>query len=90
MRVHTVATHPVEVEVDYQGQKAMAMLPQCTVELMNDDAGHGSMTLHFRGKEIPAAKAMFVHGQCVTMTFSKAEAAPAVISTEAEVTEPAA
>lgn len=85
MRVHTVSTHPVEVEVDYNGEKARAMLPQMTVELMDVGAGHGTFTTHYRSRaDIDWAKDMFRQGELVTVTISKA--APAAIETTAEAT----
>jgi len=82
MRVHSTATHPVEVEVNYNGEKARAMLPQFVVELLSED-GHGSLALNFRSAaDIAAAKALYTQGDYVSLTASRAS--PASISTEAE------
>jgi hypothetical protein len=87
MRVHSIATHPVEVEVDYNGEKARAMIPEMTIELLDVGAGHGSFAPRFRSRaDMAAAKEMFHLGDLVTLTISKA--APAAIETKAE--EPAA
>lgn len=89
MRVHRVSTHPVEVEVHYNGEKAIASLPELEVELMSDD-GHGSHMVRFRSAgDIAAAKALFKPSSTVMMSY--AAAGPAVISTEADpAAEPAA
>lgn len=79
MRVHRVSTHPVDVEVVFNGEKAHASLPEMEVELMSDD-GHGSQTLHFRSStDVAEAKALFKQGSNVVMSF--AAAGPAKIST---------
>jgi len=86
MRVHAVATHPVEVEVEYNGEKARAMIPQMTVELMDVGAGHGTFTTNFRSRaDIAWAKDVFKQGDMVTLTISKA--APAAIETKVEAEE---
>lgn len=82
MRVHRVSSHPVDVEVVFNGEKARASLPELEIELTSDD-GHGSHALRFRSSaEIAAAKALFSPGSTVMMTY--ATAGPAVINTEAD------
>lgn len=83
MRVHRVSTHPVDVDVVFNGEKARASLPELEVELMSDH-GHGSHMLHFRSAaDIAAAKALFKQGNTVTMSYGPSADAPQVISTEA-------
>jgi hypothetical protein len=87
MRVHRVSTHPVDVEVVFNGEKAHASLPELEVELTSDD-GHGSQMLHFRSSsDVAAAKALFKQGGPVMMTF--AAAGPAKIDTTAAEADPA-
>lgn len=87
MRVHRISTHPVSVEVVFNGEKALASLPELEVELMSSE-GHGTHTLHFRSAaDISAAKALFKQGNMVTLTFSQSADAPNVVSTEADPTQ---
>lgn len=82
MRVHRVSIHPVEVEVVFNGERALANLPELEVELTSDD-GHGSHMLHFRSSaEIAEAKALFKQGSTVLLSF--ATAGPVEVTTEAE------
>lgn len=81
MRVHRVSTHPIEVDVMFNGETARAHVPQMEVELVSND-GHGSYALRFSSSaEIAEAKTLFKHGAMVMMTF--AAAGPEEISTEA-------
>lgn len=81
MRVHTVATQPVEVEVVYNGETLKAVVPELHVELGHLLGVHGSMVLRYRGKaDIEAARSAFVQGQTVMMSFA---AAPATVETVA-------
>lgn len=91
MRVHRVSTHPAEVEVVFNGEKARATLPELEVELTSDH-GQGSHMLHFRSAaDIAAAKELFHQGGTVTMTYANGKAPPEVIDTKAEhAPEPAA
>ncbi len=84
MRVHRVSTHHIERTVTHEGEEARAMVAELEVELTDaSDAGHGTMTLHFRSQaKIAAAKDVFTQGGQVTMTF--AVAAPEAIDTVAD------
>lgn len=82
-RINRVSTHPVEVEVSYNGDKARAMLPEMEVEMHDETSKHGSITLHFRSQaEIEEAKSLFMPGGMIMATFS--QATPESITTEAE------
>lgn len=73
MRVHRVSTHPVEVEVNYNGDVAKAMLPEMEVELMTAGGHHGTHTLHFRSQtDILEARELFHQGDLVTLSYSHA------------------
>jgi hypothetical protein len=88
MRVHTVSVAPVEVDVEYNGEKARAMIPDMAVELMALDGQHGTWTVHFRSHaEMAEAKTMFKQGDVVKVSLSKA--APEAIETTAADSEPA-
>lgn len=90
MRVHTVSVAPVEVDVEYNGEKARAMIPDMAVELMALDGQHGTWTTHFRSHaEMTEAKALFKQGDTVMVSFSKA-VEMAKIETTAVASEPAA
>lgn len=81
MRVHRVSTHPIEVDVVFNGEPARAHLPELEIELVSDD-GHGSYMLHFRtSAEIAEAKNIFKQGSFVEMGFT---AGPEQINTEAD------
>jgi hypothetical protein len=83
LRCNRMSTHPVEVVVDYNGEKARASLPELEVELYDELLSHGSITLRYRTQsDIAAAKAMFKQGELVSLTFSKP--APEAITTAAE------
>jgi len=83
--VHGISTHPVNVTVDYEGQKITAPIPQLEVELTHHHSRCGSLVLHFRtASEIAAAKDLFVENGLVTLSFGPHEAPPAVIDTAAE------
>lgn len=87
MRVHNVSTHPAEVDVVYNGENLRAVVPELHVELMHLDGQHGSIALRYRSKaDIDEAKAMFVQGGTVTMTFAQGEAPPAAVDTSATET----
>lgn len=82
MRVHRVSSHPVDVDVTFNGETIRATLPELEVELKNDD-GHGTQALHFRSAaDIKAAKDLFVQGGMVMVSY--ASTGPAVITTKAE------
>lgn len=88
MRVHRVSTHPVDVDVVFNGEKARASLPELEVELTSDH-GHGSHMMHFRSAaDIKAAKDLFKQGSMVMMTY--AAAGPAEIDTAAAPAAPPA
>lgn len=88
MRVHRVSTHPVDVEVVFNGEKARASLPELEVELTSDH-GHGSHMMHFRSAaDIASAKAVFKQGGTVIMSY--AVAGPAEIDTKAAPAAPPA
>jgi hypothetical protein len=83
LRCNRMSTHPVEVTVDYNGEKARATLPELEIELYDESASHGSIALRYRTQsDIAAAKAMFKQGDLVMATFSKA--APEAIMTTDE------
>lgn len=85
LRVNRVSIHSVEVPVTYNGEQAMAMLPELQVELHDEDNIQGSITLHLRAKaDIDAANAIFEAGGYATVSFDKGAAPPTAISTEAE------
>lgn len=88
MRVHTVSIAPVEVDVEYNGEKARALMPDMAVELMAVDGQHGTWTVHFRShSEMADAKAMFKQGGVVKVSF--AMSAPEAIETTAADSESA-
>lgn len=67
MRVNGASTHPQNVEVSFNGQKAMAVIPMLEVELHDEQSGHGSMALRANmPADVEAMKALFVPGSTVT------------------------
>lgn len=90
LRVNRVSTHSVEVPVDYQGERAMAMLPELQVEMHDEENIQGSLTLHLRSRaDIAAAQEIFESGGYATLSFEKHSGPP--VAAEAEpAPEPAA
>lgn len=72
LRVNRVSTHSVKDMVPYQGEMAEVMLQELEVELHDETAKHGSITLRFRRQaEVADAKAMFSGGDMVKLSFEK-------------------
>lgn len=83
MRINRVSTHPVEVIVEHEGEKAKAVMPELEVEMYHEGEQHGTQTLHFRKQtDIAAARQVFVQGGEVIVTYNAK--APAAITTSAE------
>lgn len=73
MKVASADKRKVAQEVDLPGDggKAQAMVDACSVQLVDENGLHGTMTLNATGANVAAAESLFAVGSNVDVTFSK-------------------